>query len=141
MQVTIHLEGDAAKQIVRKIAFGYAFLSIQSRLTQGDTVNAPWFDYGVSMVSAHRKWLRRVDRERISYRRALASFLPDVPPPPEVEWRPYASPNGKIYPIDYVPKRAINVARDYADQVMKFLAQPHEAAGGRARFDRDNATA
>jgi hypothetical protein len=123
MKITIRLDGDAAKQIARKIAFNYAFLSIQSGLTSDGTVNAPWFDYGIkSMVLAHKKWLRRVDRERISYRRALASILPSVPPPPEVEWRSFTASNGKTYPVDYVPKRAIEAARGYADQVMKSLA-------------------
>lgn len=126
-KITITLEGDCAKQIVRSIARSYAMLSIYSRLTEATgTVNAPWFNIRhrkrCSLLAAHREWITKIDRERVSYRRALESILGDVPDVPAIEWRPYTSPDGKTYPVYFNVTRAGEAVTAYADFVMGMVA-------------------
>lgn len=135
MKLTITLDGPAAPQILRSIARSYALLSIHSRLTDArGTAKAPWFRvavaHGAGIMDAHRRWMRTVDRERVSYRAALASVLGEarVPDAPTIEWRSYRSPCGKVFPVSYNATVATAAAREYAEAVVKLAMAPSEGA-------------
>jgi hypothetical protein len=123
--VTVRLRGPAAKQMVRKIASNFALLSIQAGLTDAaGTVNAPWRQpwmgkRGETIQVRHRRWLRTVEVERRSYRDALASILPEVPPPPAIAWPPYKSADGlHKFSTCYAPIKAHDAAKEYAAAVV-----------------------
>ena len=119
MKVTITLEGAAARQIVFTLAKSFALLSIQSTLDKPrGTVNAPWMDYprqsGKSLFERHRNWMKAIEAERISYKRALESFVPHLPPVPPINWRSYTNPDGKVFPVHYTGSIAYEAATKYA---------------------------
>lgn len=124
MKVTITLEGDAARQIIQAMAYNYAMLTIKSRLELG-ALNAPWGDRKLyrqgSALERYNSWMRKIDRTRGCYKRALLPLLHELPEVPPLEMKVRSS-RGKF--AAYIEDSARLAARTYA----KAVQLPEETA-------------
>lgn len=127
MKATITLHDDCARIIIKEIAKTYATLCVKSK-TPMEALGAPWRgrweSSGKSRVSAYRDWVADIDRRRADYRKSLQSVVPDLPPVPEIEMKPYRSPHeGKTYCGVYSHQQVAKLAEEYAAVILGMIAR------------------
>jgi hypothetical protein len=113
-EITAALKGEAGLALLRSAAQSYATLTIKSRLDGTKMWNAPWFVPG--QPEDFHRWMKRIERERISYRDVLRSTGLDLPEVPQMVWpiEQHAARDGKLYPV-YSGPRVVAASKAWAD--------------------------
>lgn len=118
MKITFTLEGDAATEILQAMAYNYAMLTIKSRLPL-KLLEAPW--KRGKRKQEYSVWMRKIDRTRQQYKKALLPLLHELPEVPEVPMKTHPKlPDMLIYPGPAV--------RDAATAYAKAIELPENVA-------------